>query len=129
MLKWFNRQFPPLVWSFLIFLGSSLPAAQVSENQAINLLAHKIAHLLEYGVLYLLYYRSQVDDLWHVKKSRILKALLFVVLFGAFDEYHQSFVPGRQSRVADVLTDFMGGLGGLILWWFLRQRRRREQKS
>ena len=129
MFKWLNRQLPLLVWSFLIFLGSSLPAAQVSENQTVNLLAHKIVHILEYGVLYLLYYRSLVFELWQVNKARIFKALLFIIMFGAFDEYHQSFVPGRQSRVADVFTDFLGGLGGLSLWWFLKQRQLPRQKN
>lgn len=129
MLKWLNRQIPPLVWSFLIFLGSSLPAAQVSENSVVNLAAHKLAHLLEYGVLYLLYYRSLVEDFWQGKKGLIFKALLFITLFGAMDEYHQSFVPGRQSRVADVLTDFLGGLLGFGLWLILKRRQLPKQKK
>jgi VanZ family protein len=35
------------------------------------------------------------------------------------DEIHQSFVPGRQGAVADVLIDSVGVLAGVLLavWW------------
>jgi VanZ family protein len=39
--------------------------------------------------------------------------------YGVTDEYHQSFVPGRQAEAADVLKD----LGGAALFTFLRYRR------
>lgn len=122
MKNWLFRQLPPLIWAFLIFLGSSLPAARVSENSLIDFLAHKVVHLFEYGLLYLLYYRSLVSDFWEMNASKVYKALLFIFLYAAFDEYHQYFIPGRNGRVQDVFVDGLGAVFALSLWWFLRQR-------
>lgn len=129
MIRWLNKNFPPLFWAFLIFLGSSLPSAKASDNGLIDFAVHKLVHLFEYGVLYLLYYRSNVEDLLEKKTDKIFLSLLFVLLYGAFDEYHQSFVPGRSSRVHDVLIDFVGGILGLLVWWNLKCAAQKKQKN
>lgn len=129
MKSWVSKNLPVFLWAFLIYLGSSLPAAQVSSDRFVDFLAHKSAHLLEYAILGLLYYRSRLGDLKSFSRKEILQTLLFVTLYGAFDEYHQSFVPGRQSRAADVLTDFLGGLGGLSLWQVWRRRLKPKPKN
>jgi hypothetical protein len=36
-------------------------------------------------------------------------------LYGASDEWHQSFSPGRDSSVCDVLTDLSGGVSAVLL--------------
>lgn len=41
-------------------------------------------------------------------------ALIFCSLYGASDEYHQSFVIGRDADVFDWLADMLGA--GLSLW-------------
>lgn len=123
------KKSPPLVlWAFLIFLGSSLPSAKASDNGLVDFAVHKSVHLFEYGVLYLLYYRSVVENIWEKKADKIFQALLFLAVFGAFDEYHQSFVPGRSARIADVMIDFIGGLSGLFVWWNLKRLAQKKQK-
>ena len=45
--------------------------------------------------------------------------VLFCVAFGALDEFHQSFVPGRTCSWDDLLADFVGGTFGVaiyVLW-------------
>lgn len=43
-----------------------------------------------------------------------VKALAIAVTYGALDEIHQSFVPGRDAALADLLADALGaGLGVL----------------
>ena len=44
-------------------------------------------------------------------------AVLFVALYAATDEFHQSTVPNRQGSAWDVLLDTIGGLGGVVLLW------------
>lgn len=129
MILRLRKSLPLIIWAFLIFLGSSLPSAKASDNGLVDFAAHKLVHLFEYGVLYFLYYRSTVNDLWEKRPDKIFQALLFVALFGAFDEYHQSFVPGRSSRVVDVLIDFVGGILGLFVWWNLVRLARKKQKN
>jgi len=46
----------------------------------------------------------------------VAAALAFAVLFATSDEWHQTFVPGRDGCVKDVLIDSMGaGIAVLIL--------------
>lgn len=40
---------------------------------------------------------------------------LGIFLFAISDEFHQSFVPGREAKITDVGIDFLGGLAGIVL--------------
>ncbi|MCU0242053.1 MAG: VanZ family protein, partial [Vicinamibacteria bacterium] len=42
--------------------------------------------------------------------------------YGVSDEWHQSFVPGRDATVGDVMKDALGSLCALILWQRVAQR-------
>ena len=43
-------------------------------------------------------------------------AALLAVLYGLGDEVHQSFVPGRDASVGDVVADAAGALLGAAAW-------------
>jgi VanZ family protein len=55
-----------------------------------------------------------------------LVSALIVVAYGASDEFHQSFVPGRDSSVDDLMADAIGGAtaGAVLLAWAIIRRRR-----
>jgi VanZ family protein len=45
--------------------------------------------------------------------SRVVAAAaLFAIIYGATDELHQLFVPGRNADLYDVFADGIGGLLG-----------------
>jgi VanZ family protein len=46
-----------------------------------------------------------------------LIAMIITVGYAAFDEYHQSFVPGRFADVFDLLADAAGGAAALVVCW------------
>jgi UDP-2,3-diacylglucosamine pyrophosphatase LpxH/VanZ family protein len=46
---------------------------------------------------------------------RHLFVLAFVAFFGATDEWHQSFVPGRSCEIGDWVADALGGALGLLV--------------
>jgi len=73
-----------------------------------------LLHGLEYGLLGLLLARALAGGL-HGRLSRRRAALTMVlgVLYGATDEWHQSFIPGRQVEAGDLLADSAGTLLGL----------------
>lgn len=116
-------------WAFLIFLGSSLPPTKAANDSLLDFLIHKSAHLFEYAILYVLYYYNASSDFWQEKGKDVFQAFIFVLVFGAFDEYHQSFVPGRTSKVRDVIIDLVGGFLGYLIWRFLRQKMLKKQKN
>lgn len=100
----------PLIWMILIFYGSSRQRLAVSESFWSSFLFFKTLHVLEYGILFLL---------WRLALYRRLDglrwALLISIAYGVFDEWHQSWVPTRESRLRDVLIDG----AGVILFWRL----------
>ena len=76
----------------------------------------KILHAGAYFIMAVLAWRS----FRHLRTRRIILALLsvsFCSLYGLSDEWHQSFVVGRYSDVADWIADTIGaGLAVFLLY-------------
>jgi len=80
-------------------------------------------HLVEYGALGFLL----ADLAWAVRGSVSWRVLIPVpaivgALYGVSDEWHQSFVPGRDASVADVVMDVVGSGLGALAYWVVRSR-------
>ena len=41
------------------------------------------------------------------------------VLYGVSDEFHQTFVPGRDGGLPDFLADSVGALIGFLVYFFI----------
>ncbi len=52
--------------------------------------------------------------------TRFFRVIIFCSFYGVFDEWHQSFVPGRNSDVFDWLADTMGGVFAAGIAWKIR---------
>ncbi|MGC8876262.1 VanZ family protein [Thermus sp.] len=63
----------------------------------------KLAHFLAYALL---------GALWRRGLSRFALAFLLSALYGVVDEWHQSFVPGREAFGLDLVADFLGAYLG-----------------
>lgn len=74
----------------------------------------KMAHMAEFGVLAIFIYSTTLNLSEIPLFYRMTSTLFFVLLTAVMDEFIQLFVPGRCSKVSDVLIDFSGGLLGLI---------------
>jgi VanZ family protein len=101
----------------IFFLSSrgSLGTPLRAGNLLRDILA-KLAHAVEYGVLALLTANVFQSAAPGTSRRKIaLWAILFAALYGAGDEWHQSFIPGREARVTDVLIDAAGAAAGLWL--------------
>lgn len=67
----------------------------------------KLGHLTEYFILSaLLVFAMLFNDF--LPMNRAILAVLISLLYGASDEIHQLFVPGRACRLSDVLIDTLG---------------------
>lgn len=109
--------FEPLIhWLF-----PHMPQAQV---EIIHHCFRKCAHLTEYAILALLFWRALHKPVkkssrpWRWEEAGL--SLSFVFLYAATDEFHQIFVPTRTPLVSDVLIDTSGGAIALLFLWLAK---------
>lgn len=103
-----GRFAPPLALMALIFYLSSLPSIGTDLGAA-DLILRKLAHMTEFGLLWLLLHRA-LD--WQAPRA----AAIVAVLYAVSDELHQTTVDGRNGTPVDVAIDAAGvGLAALLL--------------
>ncbi len=103
------------VWAGTIFWLSSRTGSQIEELNIFEI-GDKVAHFAAFlvgGALVSVALRWSTDWPW----PRIFwTAALAVALFGATDEYHQTFTVNRSGAdVFDWLADALGGVAGAFL--------------
>jgi len=117
-------QLPLFLWLLLIFSISAIPSVPAVK---FPVSPDKIAHFFIYFVLCMLSKRAfynQEKWLW-LREHSLLAALLFTVAYGALDEVHQIYVPGRSADLYDALADALGAsLFGGWAWYSARSRAR-----
>lgn len=112
-----NLWLPVIVWCGFIFALSSIPTLPKVGFIWWDFILKKSAHILEYAVLFYLLSRALRG-----RKNAFWISLVFGLVYAVLDEFHQSFVPGRSSRVYDVGFDLAGMLS---VFWYIRQKERR----
>jgi VanZ family protein len=147
-MNWLKRWWPALVWAVAIsgfstggfssehtsriiipFLHWLMPSASRETLELLHHIIRKCAHFTEYFILSLLILRAvrAGEKGWHLRWALI--TILIVFGYAGLDEFHQSFVPGRQAAFTDVLIDTSGGiaaqLGASLVILFRGTRRQR----
>jgi hypothetical protein len=118
---------PVILWSFAIFIVSNRTVPKSSEFFWQDFVVKKLAHIFEYAVLSTLFYRALLNE-GLGKKNAGIWAIILTALYGASDEYHQSFIPGRQSTIRDIVIDSFGaGLAVSLIWTYLPRTTKRIQ--
>jgi VanZ family protein len=116
------RAIAPLALMALIFYLS----AQPSVGPELPAFTRVIAHFTEYAVLAALWAWALIPALG----SRGLWAAAAITgLYAITDEFHQSFIDGRDSDPLDVLTDWAGMATALLVIRARRERARRPRAS
>ena len=107
-----------LIWPFLL-AGMIIAASSRSAVAGLDFGGgDKVAHFSVYGLLGTLVVRAFRSG-W---RGAVL-ALITVSFFGVTDEWHQSFVPGREADVMDWLADTSGAALAISLYVFVRPYR------
>ena len=100
----------------IIFTASSIPGDAMPRFDKFDFSIKKLGHSLGYALLAVSYLRGLEKRPW--------LAWLTAVLFAISDEFHQSFTPGRNPSVWDVLIyDNLGAMGGLWLHHLIGKRK------
>ena len=104
---------PTLAYMMLIWGLSSIPKA---APVVIVPMQDKVVHLVEYAILAILYCYSIARTLPQWKRPAVLLlSALLAALWGAVDEWHQSFVPNRSAEVLDAVADALGAIIGCAI--------------
>jgi VanZ family protein len=112
------RIVPMLLVMGTIFFVSHQPGSSLHLSHLPGI--DKICHLAVYGLLAL-------TVLWWLSPGKnqggrthlvsvALKTLLFCLVYGLTDEFHQSFIPGRSVSVFDLLADTGGAVVVVSIW-------------
>ncbi|WP_369827011.1 VanZ family protein [Geobacillus sp. 46C-IIa] len=86
-----------------------------------NAFMRKFAHVLVFGFLAVVIWRALYPRRW-----AMVGAWVFTVIYACFDEWHQSFQPGRTPLVSDVVID---ALGATLALWIVRMSMRKVRLS
>ena len=115
--------FPLIIYAGLIFLVSSFPGRSLTSLPAFPM-ADKLAHVVVYCVFGMLVARS-VTRQWPDIPG--LKLAIWIIagtaFYGATDEFHQYFVPGRSCELTDGLSNVLGGIAAYGLWCLYFKRK------
>jgi len=104
----------------VIFYFSSLPAKKVPSFPDF------IPHFIEYFILGILTFLTLKEHL--IKRPNLL-ASFWCFFYALTDEFHQLYVPGRQSTLKDWLVDAAGALTGVLLVGYLSASELKKRKK
>lgn len=104
-----KRWGPAMIWAGVIFWGSTWPAIKTSDSYWSDFFVKKLVHVIEYGIFYVLLFRATNKN-WKI-------SLGLAAGYAITDEFHQSFIPGREPAARDILFDVVGAsLFAVCLW-------------
>jgi len=112
------RKIPAILVMITLFMLSTLPGNDPILN-SIHL-SDKIEHFIAYFVLGITFCIWIPSKNWRAKPFTYSALVVFLcTLFGISDEYHQTFVPGRDGSLYDLAVDFAGGLTAVFTYSLL----------
>ena len=114
----FARWWPAIVWAGLIEVATSWPNPPIPAGLPEQ--SDKVVHTTMYAVLGFLVARALARP--GARLASMLRGLAVVAAisgFGALDEWHQRFIPGRGVELGDWMADTTGGLLGVLLFTFM----------
>ena len=143
-IRYFKYWIPLVLWMSIIFWMSTeefseqntslviepvirhlMPSISQGKVKMIHWAIRKLAHLAEYFILGILLFRAFRSGSKELRIQRwAFYSILFVVLYAASDEFHQSFVSTRTASLFDVGIDMLGGTlaqGVSVLWQLSHQ--------
>ena len=74
-----------------------------------------LGHIGMFGLLGLAIWFALGLNTRLLDRERTLYAIGIATAYGVLDEFHQSFVPGRDPSVLDVLADFVGATVAVLI--------------
>jgi VanZ family protein len=112
----------------LIYSSSSISGECIPDIDVPNI--DKLFHFTEYFILGALSMRAFANSSGKVNLRLILLlSILIASAYGALDEFHQHFVPGRTPDIFDLFSDIIGASFGALLYMYKEKSNRAIDKT
>jgi VanZ family protein len=121
-MKFVKYHLPLIAYAVVIFLLSSLTGLPGSLK--LFTVQDKVLHFLEFSILGWLLWQSARR--WRIslpKLSLLIAVLLLGAVYAASDEFHQSYVPGRDCHILDWTADTVGLAAGALTSYIFSERK------
>ncbi len=112
--RYFSPWIVVYIYAAVIFFISSIPAHLLPSAFAG---ADKIFHFFEYLPLGFLVCRALIIIGHGHGPGVVFTAILLVIIYALYDEFHQFFVPGREFSFFDMFFDAIGAATGGFLYY------------
>jgi len=120
------RLIPLALYMGVIFYVSSRPAPSAASLEVgPGLVLGDLGHIGAYAILALL--SAWAFPGWRRTGLRLFALFVFAAAYGLSDEFHQSFVPGREASWYDVALDASGAAVALLLIGFWERLSRKDR--
>jgi VanZ family protein len=142
-----RRWLPVGIWLAVIFFASTaifvpertsaiinpilrtlFPHLDEAGIDRLHLMVRKAGHVTEYSILAILLARA-TWAIAMIRRGWFGISLAVLACVAASDEFHQTFVPGRNGSVSDVLLDIAAGAAALSMIALWRWTETRVDKS
>jgi VanZ family protein len=117
----FTRWFYAVFMMVIIFGFSSIPSVEMPYFSWADVLVKKSGHVIVFSLLALAFWHGLN---WKLERLWLAWGLTF--LYAVLDEFHQSFVPGRNAWWVDVAID---SIAAALALWIAASWRNRRNKS
>jgi VanZ family protein len=109
----------PILWAGAIFAASSITCKELSKMMLVPW--DKAYHVVEFAILVISIAWS-VSRLRSSKWSPVILIIAFAIasLYAPIDEWHQSWVPGRDVSLQDMAADWAGCVIGAVGAFWIR---------
>ncbi len=109
-----SRWFVVVLWMGVIFALSAVPSLASPFEPVYDFILRKLAHVTIYAVLTILLFRAFRMHVGRLSYAWLLAGLV-AILYASSDEWHQTFVPGREGSLRDVGINALGIVGAYAL--------------
>jgi len=111
-ISWF---FITVVYMIVLIYVSTKPAAEGHTPSTAEQVAHNLCHIPAYAILF--YFLMHCFTAFNFVAQT--SSFVVTVVFGAVNEWLQSFIPSRTASVSDIMLNAVGA--GLMLWLMINQ--------
>lgn len=104
---------PLVVYWIILFTATTLPGGSAPKIAASDKLKHFGGYFVLAALLHLtLHFQRKIKKFY---KKPLLWTLIITSVYGALDEIHQLFVPGRNAELLDWIADISGALLAVVV--------------